>query len=397
MDNEKLLDSVSELLAKELKNRDEQIKLNGETNRETGEKVDKLHGQYEELQNEIKEANVAGNRPGGGGGSPAKSVGEQFTDSDAYRQAREMNLKTTDAVEVKAADLLPSGSRSKALDSTDTGGQLLGETTYDRNIRRTPDEFFTMRGIMSTQNMTGGSMEWIEESGWTNAAAVVPEGGLKPESLIDFTRRDSGAKTIAHGIAATNQVLADASQLRGHIDYRLRYGLQQAEEQQILYGSGTGDNYQGLLTHARRQQMAVADGQAGDTLIDLIRRAFTRVRLAEYPVQGGVIHPQRWEEIELLKGSDGRYLISSYNEGGQMRFFRVPFVESTAIQVDDVALGAFRLAATLFTREAANIRVFEQHADFARRNMVYIRAEMRGLLANYRPEAFVHLSLAATP
>ena len=383
------LKETREALQKSIEKRDAEIKKNGEANEATGKKVDDLFERMEKMEGEVSDAFTKSNRPGLGGRPGTKSVGAQFTESEAYKQARQMGLKTTDAVEVKAADLL----RVKALDSTDTGGELLGETYRDPTMVTPTDEFMTMRDMMNTRQTTAGQIEWVEETGFTNNAAPVAEGALKPESVLEYTLRESGTKTIAHAIPATNQVLADATQLQDQIDGRLRYGLTYAEERQILYGTGLGEQYQGLLTNAQRQTYQPASDST-DNKIDTLRRAMTRVRLAEYPSEGIVFHPTDWEDIELLKGSDSHYFIASYNQGGERRFFRVPAVESTAIAVGEAVVGAFRLAATLYNREAANVRVFEQHADFALRNMVLIRAEMRGLLVNYRPEAFVHVTFA---
>lgn len=383
------LKETREALQKSIEKRDEEIKKNGKANEATGKKVDDLFERMEKMEGEVSDAFTKSNRPGLGGRSGAKSVGAQFTESEAYKQARQMGLKSTEAVEVKASDIL----NVKALDSTDTGGNLLGETYRDPTMVTPMDEFLTMRDMMRTRQTTAGQIEWVEETGFTNAAAPVPEGTAKPESALEYTKREAGTKTVAHGLPATNQVLADATQLQDQIDGRLRYGLQVAEERQILYGTGVGEQYQGLLTNANRQQYQPASDST-DTKIDTLRRAMTRVRLAEYPSQGIVFHPIDWEDIELIKGSDGRYLIASYNQGGERRFFRVPAVESTAIAEGEAVVGAFNLAATLYNREAVSVRVFEQHSNFAELNMVYIRAEMRGLLVNYRPEAFCHVTFA---
>jgi HK97 family phage major capsid protein len=106
-------------------------------------------------------------------------------------------------------------------------------------------------------------------------------------------------------------------------------------------------------------------------------------------VTGIILSPADWEAIELAKGTDGRYIWVNVPDGGVPRLWRVPVVESLAMQDNEYILGAFGLGASVFDREQANIRVSESHADFFLRNQVAIMAQERIAMAVYRPEAFV--------
>lgn len=396
----KELKSTREHLASEIKSRDTQIKENGETNEKTAGRVEELFTRLASIEGEVKEAVVSGSRPGGDNGELYKSAGQIAAESDAYKRMTENGLGQSDPIRVKS---IHTPSREKALMSTDTSGRMLGEVQFDSTVVVPSEETFRLRDIMNVQPTDSGAIEYVEETGFTNNAAIVPEGELKPESELAYQLKTAPMRTIAHTISASNQVLADANQLRGLIDGRLRYGVKLVEEKQILYGTGIGSNLQGLLTNAGRQQYRIgtiptgdtraAATFAADTKIDALRRAMTLVRLAEYPVEGIALHPVDWEDIELQKGSDGHYFITSWSDGAQTRFFRVPIVDTTALNAGEAALGAFRLATTLYDREESNIRIFEQHTDYARRNLVLIRAEERLSLVNYRPEAIVHCLL----
>ena len=165
------------------------------------------------------------------------------------------------------------------------------------------------------------------------------------------------------------------------------YGLALTEETQILYGDGVGDNIQGIMTNPNIQDAGGVGGD--DSLIDHIRRSITRTMLAGYPATGIVLHPNNWQDIELLKGADGHYIWVSVVNGGESRLWRVPVVQSTGINENEYLVGAFGLGAQLWDRERANIRVSEHHADYFARNMLAILAEERLALTTYRPEAFV--------
>ncbi|WP_407819918.1 phage major capsid protein, partial [Staphylococcus aureus] len=73
-------------------------------------------------------------------------------------------------------------------------------------------------------------------------------------------------RTIAHWMRASVQILADAPGLRSIIDNRLRYGLSYVEEAQLLNGSGSGQNLEGLVTAATA--FAAPGGLVAGQMID---------------------------------------------------------------------------------------------------------------------------------
>ena len=228
--------------------------------------------------------------------------------------------------------------------------------------------------------------------------AATPETLIKPEMYVAYDLQTESVKTIAHWIPASRQIMADASALAGRIKDRLVFGLKFSEEFHILYGDGSSRQLQGILTDAARQTYSWSDGVVGDTKVDAIRRAVTKAMLAYYPVNGVVLHPNDWEDIELLKGTDAHYIWVTVPDGaGVMRLWGVPVVVTTAINEGEFALGAWNMGATLWDREDASIRIAEQHDDFFIRNMVLVLAEERLVQTVERPEAFVHGSFDAAP
>jgi HK97 family phage major capsid protein len=73
----------------------------------------------------------------------------------------------------------------------------------------------------------------------------------------------------------------------------------------------------------------------------------------------------------------------------------VPVVQSYSFEPGDFLVGAFKLAATLFDREEAQILVSTENQDNFIRNMVTILCEERLGLAVTRPAAFVYGSFPA--
>ncbi len=246
----------------------------------------------------------------------------------------------------------------------------------------------SIRDLLDQGTTESNLIEWIRELLFTNNADVVSEGQLKPESNITYERVDVPVRTIAHWIRASKQVLADFKQLQTLINGRMRLGLKIKEEDQILFGDGTGENLLGLIPQATDYNTGL--NQAGDTRIDIIRHAILQVRLAFYPASGVVLSPVDWHGIELTKDNENRYLMASPTARTPPFLWGQPVVESDGMSVGEFLVGAFRLAATLFDREQAAILLSTEDQDNFVRNLVTILCEERLALAVTRPAAFVH-------
>ncbi|MBO9859388.1 phage major capsid protein [Xanthomonas sp. A1809] len=316
----------------------------------------------------------------------AKSIGEQFTESDDFtglaakgRGIARMNLKAVTSI---TSATTGTGGVGAAIQPTRVPGIVNG-----------PDRPFTIRDLIMPGRTASNSVEFVQESGFQNMAAPVAETALKPQSDLSFELKTTTVKTIAHWFLASKQVLADVPLLQSYINGRAIYGLKYVEENQILAGDGTGQNLLGLIPQATAFDDALR--QAGDTKIDILRRAILQVRVAEYRASGIALNPVDWADIELQKDEQGRYIWVNVVEGGQPRMWKLPVVDTTAVPEGEFLVGAFDIAAQVFDREDAAVEVSTEDSDNFRKNMVTIRAEERLAMAVYRPESFVHGEFAA--
>lgn len=329
-----------------------------------------------------------------GNGEDAKSIGATFVESEAYKAYvpnGEPHRGPSGSVQV--------GKQVKALMTGASLGDIasyLYDTTRLAGIIAAPDRMDRVRSLLPVNRTTSGAIEWIRETGFTNAATVVPEGANnKPESALTFDIVIDSVKTVAHWLPVTRQILSDAPALEDYINNRLIIGLKLAEDQQLLNGSGIGANMVGLLNTPDIQEYAISEdadnNAAPQTKLDAIRRAILKARVAEYPATGVVLNPNDWADIELLKGEDSHYIWVNVNDGGQQRVWRVPVVDTTAIPVGTGLTGAFSLGAAVWDREDAEIRATDSHGTMFIQNTWVILAEERLLLTVYRPEAFVKI------
>lgn len=369
-----------------------------------------------------RQAALAG---GGGLALPQyKSIGQAFVESDVFRGRDGYNMR--EAFEVKG-DLggyfvAPTfdGRGAGGMEAKDVytaaGGTLtsfaFGRVERDPLMAR-PMRTQRFRDLFPVASTTANLIQYVRVMGYLNginAAAPVPEitgtppnvmFGLKPHTSLDFQPAESPIRTIAHYEVAHRTVLADEPQLRSVIDNELLYGLRLAEDDQLLNGDGTGENVLGLLNVPGIQHYpgnpipTPSPVQPTDTIIDAVRRAATRVYLADYEPTGIVMHPFDFETVELTKDANGQYLAAvSVTVGAEQRLWRLPVTTTPAMAQGTVLVGAMGLGAKIYDREQSNIRVSDQHADFFIRNAIVVLAEERIGFVVPRPEAFVLIDLA---
>lgn len=340
-------------------------------------------------------------------GQEAKTVGQAFIESDVFKEMMEAGeFKTRRPFSVKG-DL--SGLARKDIYSDLPGGSpgRFGSVQRDAMVLR-PQRTMRVRDLFPVQNTTAAVIEYFRVTGFTNNASPVAERNegnsafqAKPQSNLAFTGEQASVRTIAHWEAAHRNALSDEPQLRGLIENELLYGLRLVEDDQILNGTGTGQDLLGIRNVPGIQTYAWSEGQAGppaDNKADAIRRAMTLALLAYYEPTGVVLHDGDWEDIELLKDDNGQYLMAvSIAQGGEQRVWRAPVVTTPAMDEGFALVGAFGIGAQLYDREEGNIRIAEQHSTFFVENAIVVLAEERLALATKRPEAFVEVEFDAAP
>lgn len=321
-----------------------------------------------------------------GGGDPKqgeKSIGDQFVESEGFKSFQATGFSKS----ARGGDLQIKATLTSA--TTAAAGSVgdAVQTTRLPGILPLPQRRLTVRDLLSQGRMDGSTLEYVKETGFTNSAAPVAEGAAKPESDLQFDLVTTSAKVIAHWMKASKQILSDVSQLRSTIDQRLLYGLAYAEEQQLLNGSGSGQNLHGIIPQATAYAAPITI--SGATSIDMMRLAMLQAALAEYPATGHVMNPIDWAFIETLKDSEGRYIIGNPQGTASPTLWSLPVVTTQAIAVDKFLTGAFKLGAQVFDRWDARVETGYVNDDFTK-NLVTILAEERLALAVYRPEAFIY-------
>ncbi|UIJ43718.1 phage major capsid protein [Sphingomonas cannabina] len=372
-------DEVKEF-AKEAK---ERFEKGEQLSTEAKEKADQALVKFNELSATMTEVEQKLARRGGeGGGEDRKSIGAMFLADENVKAFME-RAPSKGAVSLSMKAIITSAT-------TDADGSAGDLIVPDRlaGIVAPPERRMTVRDLITPGRTSSNSIQFVQETGFTNAAAPTAETAQKPQSDLKFDLKTLPVATIAHWVQASKQILSDAPMLQSYIDGRLRYGLAYAEELQLLKGDGTGANLLGLIPQAT--PYAAPGGLVAETMIDQLRYAMLQAVLAEYPATGHVLNPIDWARIETLKNDIGEYIIGNAADGAAPRLWRLPVVETPAMTVDKFLTGAFKLAAQVFDREDATVELSTEDRDNFIKNLVTIRAEERIALAVFRPEALIY-------
>jgi HK97 family phage major capsid protein len=360
-----------------------EVKNTGKMSEQTKSEVDKLatsqtqlSGKLEDLQARLGEVEQKGARRGGNADDGMRSIGQQAVENQAMKDFAQ-SVQGGRRVSVPVKNVI----------STDIATGVV-EPQRLPGIDVMPKQRLFIRDLIAGGRTTSPAIFWVQQTGFTNAAAVVAENTAKPYSDIEFATKITPVVTIAHMFKASKQIMDDFAQLQSMIDAEMRYGLKYVEEQEILFGSGTGGHLEGIVPQA--SAFAPAFAPAARTAIDDLRLAILQAQLARLPIDGFVVHFTDWAKIELTKDTTGGYILANPLRIAGPTLWGRPVVETEIPQFEGEFLaGAFQTGAQIFDREEANVVISTENVDDFEKNMISVRCEERLALAVKRPEAFV--------
>ncbi len=344
------------------------------------EKTDEALMTLNTVSERLSEVEQKAAKAGRGGDEAPQSLGEQYVSSEEFKSFLASEPRGGKAPLKVKADITTGAAGAGAVGVAIAPNRLAG-------VQTPPQRHLVVRSLLASGRTDSPLIEYVREKGFTNNAAVVAEGAKKPQSDIEFEDLSVATKVIAHYMKVSKQTLSDVSQIRSHIDARLLYGLQLAEDRQLLSGDGVGSNMLGLIPQSTAFVAPLAI--EGATRLDALRLAMLQAVLAEYPASGHVLNPIDLTAIEMLKDDLGRYIIGNPQGSITPTLWGLPVAQTVSMPAGKFMTGAFDLAAQVFDQWSSMIEVGFENDDFTK-NKLTIRAEERLALAVYRPEALVY-------
>lgn len=255
----------------------------------------------------------------------------------------------------------------------------------------------TLTGVLATATKANGKVR-SHTFGFHQPTETKPEFEIFNPELESAYISDLA---IRHTM--TRQILRDVPGLMQELNVAVLDGMRRNRERQLMYGPGNERSLQGLLTHPDRQTMNLATlrtetGNANLTILDALHYAITQTELSYLPANVIIMHPYDWQKVALLKDSNLNYLVAPRNDGifnapNVQASWGLPVVTSQSINRDSVFVGNLSQAVQMYRAGGIDVSIFDQHADYAARNMLMLRAEESVGVSHRRPQALLELTL----
>jgi HK97 family phage major capsid protein len=291
-----------------------------------------------------------------------------------------------------------------ASDPLVTGGVEAGLVDVDVQRRVIPDQYWrpTVASLFAQGTINGTALKYFKETPVEGDFAAVSELGLKPQLSMGYEPVTEGLAKIAGRIKESDEFIEDLGFLASVTNGRLLQKLAQAEEAQLVNGSGTSPNLRGLLNRSGLQTIA-AGASIMENVENLFRAAMRVQNVTGLVADGIVINPADYERIRLSRDGNEQFygggpFMGQYGVGGQALtppLWNLPTIVTAAVPVGTAVVGAFGTAAMLFRKGGVRVELANQNEDDFNYNRITIRAEERIGLAVYRPDAFVSVGMFA--
>lgn len=330
-----------------------------------------------------------------------KSVGDRYVHSKNYSAYSELVKKG-----LASGDIRLGKSRLGSLDefyAQKAGTALTTDLAYLQPQRMPVVDLvdrppITLLDIITRGNIASRSLEYVQITSVTRNRAIVPENTgadsadtQKPQSTFATSKATAQVYDYADGYTVTNQMLEDAQVFATYLNSEFTYSFDSKIADVLLNGSGTDNEPKGLLNTTGVQ--AGEWSKSGDEAMNItvaVRKALTKLTHVGAQANAILINPADAEKIDLMKDSQGRFYGQGPFSTGPTMLWGRPFVQSEQIDEGKLIVGDFKQLA-LLDHKGLSIDVFNQHKDYASRNLVYVRAELSAAQVVWRPSNFVVL------
>lgn len=377
-------EGVKETIASELK---KEIDVKTKAYGDLSERLEKA---IKEQQSQLDSISTKMARPDFGGNDKGKSTFSLIKDaleaSESFKAFKEGSSKSG-AVNLENVNL-HLNTHHKAADMT-TGNTVTGvfpALTQVPGIKYDPDTMFSMRSIMSVGVTDSNGIIYVQETAIDDGTTNTAEGSAFTESDVDMATVTENVRKIGTYLTMSDEMVADIPQFVSYITTRFGRKLVLKENQQILYGLGTGQELTGITVDATAYSDELADADV--TRFDVLAAAAKQCYVSEYAPNAILVHPTDYLAMILAKDDNGNYILPNIFTGQPLSVNGVPVYQTTAITSDGFLVGDFRMGTQLWDRLSPQIEFTNADGTNFQKNLTTVRIYERIALTNYRPNAF---------
>ena len=322
-----------------------------------------------------------------------KSIGEQFTDTEAYAKYMSNGVKGVDSQAEFKTTLNTTGYPPESLRAPG----ILETALRDPNA---------VIGLFDQIQTDQNAFVYLEETTFTNNAGEIAESGdisSANESALAFTERTESIRKIATFLPVTDELLADVSGIQGYVNSRLSTMMKLRMDNQLINGNGSAPNLTGVLNKSGINTFAYGSYSGELRRIGQIYQAITEIRKDAFVEPDSIVmHPSDWYDIvtttSSVETSGSRnplfVVAGGFGADAQPRIWGLKVVASTAIAEGTMLVGKFGGgdAAQIVSRQGVDLAVSDSHSDFFAKNQLAIRLTMRMGFVVYKPTAFCSIT-----
>ena len=341
----------------------------------------------------VNELQVVEEAPAG-----VKSIGEQFTNTDAYNNYMSNGVKGVDSQAEFKTTLNTTGYPPESLRAPG----ILETALRDPNA---------VIGLFDQIQTDQNAFVYLEETTFTNNAGEIAESGdisTANEGALAFTERTESIRKIATFLPVTDELLADVSGIQGYVNSRLTTMMRLRMDNQLLNGDGSAPNLTGVLNKSGINTFDYSSYSGELNRLGQVYQAITEIRKDSFVEPDSVImHPSDWYQIVTAVtdqagttsaglASKNPLIVAAGGFGGDVaaKLWGLNVVPSTAIAEGTALVGKFGGgdAAQIVMRQGVDLAVSDSHSDFFAKNQLAIRLTMRMGFVVYKPTAFCSIT-----
>ena len=344
---------------------------------ETLEAAEKTANDFDTAEKKLNHPGL----PSGNDGKEIKSVGQQVVEHPTFKNW----LKGSKDGQI----IIQNGSIEGLKTLFQTSAGWLPESTRTGQVVDAVTRPLQILDIMPIGQTGQANVVYMEETTRTHAAEETAEGATYKESTFVLAEQTSPVRKITDSVPVTDEQLEDVPMVQSYLDGRLRFGVRQRLDTQIISGNGTPPNLEGILNVSG----ILTQAKGADPVPDAIFKAGTKLRVTGRVVPTHVVlHPNDWQAIRLLRTADGIYIWGSPSSSAPERIWGWPVVQNEALTENAGLIGSFESAwISLVERRGILIERGFTGSQFTEGKQT-IRASMRAALVVFRPAAFATIT-----
>lgn len=334
---------------------------------------------------------------------------QSATFKSEFRKELEENASFKNFLEGNATKAKFEMKAHLVTDSNASGDVIAAQTIA--GVKYDPTRLVRMRDIVRSGGTTSSNkIRYNQENSFTNNAAMKAEASATGESEFHLVSVDANVETLGTHITMSKEMFEDLNVANSYIATRLPQKVLDVEDTQILTGTGTSPQIQGLAASGGGSAYAAAADASADTGFrnfflpanygvdvsgsvneyDVLSTALYQMENNNYRPTAIVVHPFQWYALSLRKATDWQYV-----REGILLVNGVPVIKSTAQTKGSFLVGDFNQGAELFYRKHIGIEMSESNNDDFEKYMMTVRAVQRFVMPIYLSNAFVYGTFSA--